>query len=128
MGTHNSSKESAAGVAEAYVTLLFISDVAPTILAAFVLESVNRVINVVFKFVPLRVGVDEAGTGKMTQLLQLGATVGVTLAIVRKARMLFWTGLGISLLVARGLSVRDVAEEAARTKRPDEKELGMSSQ
>ncbi len=117
----------AAGVAEAYVTLYFVNGEPPSLLAAFVLESVNRVINVVFKFVPLRVGVDEAGTGKTTQLLQLGATVGVTLAIVRKARMLCWTGLGVALLVARGLSVRDVAEEAARAKRRDAKELGMVS-
>ncbi|MGH9900387.1 MAG: lysylphosphatidylglycerol synthase transmembrane domain-containing protein, partial [Pyrinomonadaceae bacterium] len=38
-----------AGVAEVYVTLYFISDAPPTLLTAFVLESVNRVINVVFK-------------------------------------------------------------------------------
>jgi hypothetical protein len=105
-----------AGVAEAYATLYFINAAAPTWFAAFILESVNRIINVVFKFVPMRVGVDEAGTGKTTQLLQLGATVGVSLAIVRKARMLFWTGLGVALLVRRGLSVGTVADEAAQAR------------
>ncbi|HYO62663.1 MAG TPA: lysylphosphatidylglycerol synthase transmembrane domain-containing protein [Pyrinomonadaceae bacterium] len=102
------------GVAEAYVTLGFIGDAPPTLLAAFVLESVNRVINVVFKFVPLRVGVDEAGTGWITKALQLGVSTGVTLAIVRKARMLVWTAVGIALLVGRGLSVRAVARDAER--------------
>ncbi|HEX5709560.1 MAG TPA: lysylphosphatidylglycerol synthase transmembrane domain-containing protein [Pyrinomonadaceae bacterium] len=102
------------GVAEAYVTLSFISDAPPTVLAAFVLESVNRVINVVFKFVPMRVGVDEAGTGWITRSLRLGTSTGVTLAIVRKARMLFWTAIGIAFLVGRGLSVRAVARDAER--------------
>jgi len=100
-----------AGVAEVYVTLYFISDTAPTLLTAFVLETVNRMINVVFKFVPLRVGVDEAGTGMLTGALGLGVGSGVTLAIVRKARVVVWTALGILFLVMRGLSVRRVVEE-----------------
>jgi hypothetical protein len=100
-----------AGVAEVYVTLYFISDVPPTLLTAFVLESVNRVINVVFKFVPMRVGVDEAGTGMLTKVLQLGTASGVTLAIIRKARVIFWAALGITFLVRRGLSLRAVAAD-----------------
>ncbi|HYO62333.1 MAG TPA: lysylphosphatidylglycerol synthase domain-containing protein [Pyrinomonadaceae bacterium] len=105
-----------AGVAEAYVTLYFITGAPPSLLNAFVLESVNRVINVVFKFVPMRVGVDEAGTGMLAKALALGTGIGVTLAIVRKARMLFWTGVGVALLVARGLSLRSVADEAERAR------------
>lgn len=102
-----------AGVAEVYVTLSLINDQAPTLLVAFVLESVNRVINVVFKIVPLRVGVDEAGTGMLTDVLQLGMATGVTLAIIRKARVLCWTAVGVALLLHRGLSVRDLWQEAA---------------
>jgi hypothetical protein len=105
-----------AGVAEVFATLYFMLDSPPAppqlALAAFVLESVNRVINVVFKFVPMRVGVDEAGTGMFTKVLGLGTTAGVTLAIVRKARVIVWTGVGVALLVRRGLSVRGAAEEA----------------
>ncbi|HEX8653411.1 MAG TPA: lysylphosphatidylglycerol synthase domain-containing protein [Pyrinomonadaceae bacterium] len=100
-----------AGVAEVYVTLYFISDVPPTLLTAFVLESINRIINVVFKFVPMRVGVDEAGTGMLTKVLQLGTASGVTLAIIRKARVIFWAALGIAFLIRRGLSLRAVAED-----------------
>jgi hypothetical protein len=96
-----------AGVAEVYVTLLFITD-KPTLLSAFVLESVNRVINVVFKFVPMRVGVDEAGSEWVTKGLKLEAASGTSLAIIRKARVIFWTAVGVALLVRRGLSVRDV--------------------
>ncbi|HEY9284156.1 MAG TPA: lysylphosphatidylglycerol synthase domain-containing protein, partial [Pyrinomonadaceae bacterium] len=105
-----------AGVAEVFVTLYFMLDTVPPpaqlALSAFVLESVNRVINVVFKFVPMRVGVDEAGTGMFTNVLRLGTTAGVTLAIVRKARVIVWTGVGVGLLVRRGLSLRTAAEEA----------------
>ncbi|HEX8178958.1 MAG TPA: lysylphosphatidylglycerol synthase domain-containing protein [Pyrinomonadaceae bacterium] len=101
-----------AGIVEIYVTLYFISPVRPTWLAAFVLESVNRVINVIFKFVPMRVGVDEAGTGQFTAALQLGTTSGVALAIVRKARVVVWTIIGIALLVRQGLNPRAVAVEA----------------
>lgn len=107
------------GVAEVYAVLYFISDSPPTLLTAFVLESVNRVINVVFKFVPLRMGVDEAGTGMLTKVLKLGTTVGVTLAIVRKARIMCWTAVGVALLIRRGLSLQDVtrgAQEAAQEK------------
>jgi hypothetical protein len=111
------------GVAEAYVTLWFISAEPPTLVAAFVLESVNRVINVVFKFVPLRVGIDEAGTGLFTKVLKFGTSTGVTLAIVRKARMLVWTAVGLGLLVSRGLSVRGVVRDAEQTLA--ETKLGM---
>lgn len=101
-----------AGILEIYTTLSFISEtVAPTLFTAFILESVNRVINVVFKFVPLRTGVDEAGTGLLAKVLGFTTTIGVTLAIVRKARDIFWTTVGVTLMVRRGLSLRAVAAD-----------------
>jgi glycosyltransferase 2 family protein len=101
-----------AGVLEVFVTLSFISDVQPTFMAAYVLESVNRIINVVFKFVPLRAGVDEAGSSWVTKVLKFGVTTGTTLAIIRKARVICWTALGVAFLVRRGLSTQAVTEEA----------------
>jgi len=102
-----------AGVCEIYVTLSFISqDQAPTFLTAFILESVNRVITMAFKFVPLRMGVDEAGTGKVSKILLFTEVTGVTLAIVRKARDIFWAAVGMAFLLQRGLSLRTVAREA----------------
>lgn len=99
-----------AGVAEIYVTLYFISIVPPTLLTAFILESVNRVINVVFKFVPLRTGIDEAGTGMLSKVLGFTTAIGVTLAIVRKARDIFWTAIGVGLMVRRGLSLKNLGK------------------
>ena len=104
-----------AGVLEIYVTLSFISlGQAPTFFTAFILESVNRVINVAFKFVPLRMGVDEAGTGKVSAILLFTEATGVTLAIIRKARDVFWTIVGLLLLVHRGWSLR-AARKAAES-------------
>jgi len=102
-----------AGVLEIYVTLYFISpEQAPTLFTAFILESVNRIITMAFKFIPLRMGVDEAGTGKMSKILRFTEAAGVTLAIVRKGRDLFWAAVGIALLVHRGFSLRSIAAEA----------------
>lgn len=102
-----------AGVAEVYTTLSFISDtIAPTLFTAFILESVNRVINVAFKFVPLRTGVDEYGSGALAKVLGFTKATGVTLAIVRKARDIFWTGIGVALMVRRGLSLRGIDKHA----------------
>jgi hypothetical protein len=106
-----------AGVIEVFLTLYFITGAQPSWLAAFVLESVNRVINVVFKFVPMRVGVDEMGTARFTDAFKFGATAGVTLAIVRKARIVVWTAVGVLLLVRRGLTVKGAAREAQEAAR-----------
>jgi Lysylphosphatidylglycerol synthase TM region len=102
-----------AGTAEIYATLSFISpQQPPTFLTAFILESVNRVITMAFKFIPLRMGVDEAGTGKVSKVLLFAEATGVTLAIVRKARDVFWAAAGMILLLQRGLSLRAIAEDA----------------
>jgi len=102
-----------AGVAEIYVTLLYISPVAPSVRQAFILESVNRIINVAFKFVPLRAGVDEGGTGQVSKVLGLAKATGVTLAIVRKARDIFWSTIGVTLLLKKGFSLRNIGEGSA---------------
>jgi hypothetical protein len=93
----------AAGVAEIYVLLLLLVGGSPQtlLLQAIVLETVNRLITIAFKFVPMRIGVDEAGSELVTQVLALTSGVGVTMAIVRKARTLLWAGLGVGLLALR---------------------------
>jgi hypothetical protein len=91
-----------AGVLEIFVTLLFISPVAPTLTQAFILESVNRIINITFKFIPLRAGVDEGGTGQVSKVLGFAKDVGVTLAIVRKGRDIFWSAIGLLLIWKKG--------------------------
>ena len=100
-----------AGVAEIYTTLSFISPVAPTLRQAFILESVNRIINVTFKFIPLRAGVDEGGTGQVSKVLGFARNIGVTLAIIRKGRDIFWSAIGLILIWRKGLSLRSLNDE-----------------
>ena len=70
----------------------------------------NRIIKVTFQFVPLRKGVDEAGTGMLSKVLGLTTAIGVTLAIVRKGRDLVWASVGIILILKRGFSLTSVQE------------------
>jgi hypothetical protein len=89
-------------VAEAYLTLRLLTDAASP-LGAFVLDTVNRIINVTFMIVPLRLGVDETGSGLAAEAIGLAAATGVTLALVRKGRVLVWAALGLALLARRAL-------------------------
>jgi hypothetical protein len=108
-----------AGVAEIYTTLSFISPVAPSLRQAFILESVNRIINVAFKFIPLRAGVDEGGTGQVSKVLGFARGIGVTLAIIRKARDIFWSGVGILLIWKKGFSLNRMTESEPVTHTPE---------
>jgi hypothetical protein len=89
-----------AAVAEVFLVLKLISSGA-TLVQAFVLETTGRLIVVVFKFVPYRLGVDEAGTALVARALALDPTIGVTLALVRRIRILILNGVGLLLLAAR---------------------------
>ena len=91
-----------ASIAEAWLTLRLLTGSA-TLLNAFLLDTVNRFINVAFRAVPLRVGVDEVTTSGFTEMLGLGSAAGLTLALVRKARMLVWAGVGLGLLGRRAI-------------------------
>jgi hypothetical protein len=89
----------ALAVLEAYLTLGWIDPAgAPTLSQSVVFEALNRVQMLAFKFVPFRVGVDEALTGALAPALAVPAAVGVTLAIVRKVRNLFWAAIGLALM------------------------------
>ncbi len=107
----------ALGVLEIYIMLSLISALPSTFFDAFLFESTNRFITSVFKVVPMRIGVDEAGTGAFAELLAFGTAAGVTLAIVRRARMLVWMTLGVVVFVGRGLSVQRATQVAQRARR-----------
>lgn len=71
--------------------------------AAYVIESLTKVINLLFGFVPGTIGVYEGGTGLILNVLGYATATGVTLAIVRKAAIIFWTLIGLSILTSRAL-------------------------
>jgi hypothetical protein len=88
----------AAAVLETYLVLRWIGGSAVTAGQAIALEGCGRFITGVFKFIPFRVGVDEAGSGSLSLALGLGTSTGVALALVRKLRSLCWTAVGLSLI------------------------------
>lgn len=98
------------GILEGWYILSKISEAVPHLMTAFLLESVSRLITIVFKLVPFVIGIDEAGAQFITDTLAIGAGIGVMLAIIRKGRILFWTGVGILLIIKRGLSFKEIAK------------------
>ena len=97
----------AVGMLEIWLTLALVTGGSIGFVTAFVLEFVNRTITIAFQFVPMWLGVDEAGTGLVAAALHLGGAAGIGLALVRKARVVVWTALGLGLfLVSRRAGVR----------------------
>ena len=91
----------ALAVVEVFVTLRWLlGDHSPTFTQAVAFEALNRVVTVVFKFVPFRVGVDEAISGAAAPLLAVDPAAAVALAVVRKVRNLFWSFVGLAVIVA----------------------------
>jgi Lysylphosphatidylglycerol synthase TM region len=108
----------ALGVFEKHITLWMILGTAQPLLTSFIVETADRLITVAFKFVPFQVGVGEAGTGLVTGLLGLTPAPGVTVSIVRKARMGLWSLIGAAMLVHRGLSPRQVLADPTLAQEP----------
>ncbi len=66
---------------------------------AFIIESLTKIVNVIFGFVPGMVGVYEGGTGIIMKSLGSTAAVGIALALVRRGAMIvsFFAGTGVLL-------------------------------
>ena len=89
----------AAAVTEVFLVLRLLPAGRPvTLLDAFVLETAGRLIVVAFKFIPYRLGVDEAGTALVARALALDPTTGVALALVRRVRILILNAAGLAWL------------------------------
>ncbi|HZH32447.1 MAG TPA: FtsX-like permease family protein [Pyrinomonadaceae bacterium] len=84
-------------VLEVYLTLRLLG-FRPGFDAPYVIESLTKVINFVFGFVPATIGVYEGGTEVILRTLGFAAATGITLALVRKAGMIFWTAVGLGML------------------------------
>jgi hypothetical protein len=102
----------ALGVLETHITMWTILGDAPPLLTSFIIETASRLITVVFKFVPLQIGVAEGGLAVVTELLGFGTSAGVSFSLVRKARMGVWALVGAALLVRRGITPRAVLADS----------------
>jgi hypothetical protein len=85
---------------EAWFTLWLLTGTSQP-LEAFVLDAFGRVSNIIFRAVPLRLGVDQAGAGLVAQGIGLDPATGVALSIVRTARLFVWAVAGMTFVAAR---------------------------
>jgi putative ABC transport system permease protein len=90
----------ATSVLEVYVTLKLLG-VSPHVAGSFVIESLTKVINFAFGFVPGTIGVYEGGTGIILKSMGFAAATGIALGIVRKAAIIFWTSIGLFIITWR---------------------------
>jgi hypothetical protein len=92
----------ALSILESWLTLYYLTGQSLW-LNAFLFDTVNRVINVVFRAVPLRVGVDEYSASGLAELIGLTTANGLTMALVRRVRVLTWVALGLVITGRRVL-------------------------
>jgi len=71
-------------------------------LEALVLDAFGRVANVVFKVVPLQLGVLQVGSELVARAIGLAPGVGTTLSLIRTARVMVWAAAGLGLLGTLG--------------------------
>jgi len=72
-----------------------------TVINAYIIESLTKVINAAFSFVPGTVGVYEGGNGIILKTLGFTTAIGVALALVRRGAILFWAAFGFAILLWR---------------------------
>jgi putative ABC transport system permease protein len=76
----------------------------PHVSQAYIIESLTKVINFAFAFVPGTIGVYEGGTEVILQKgLGFTPAAGLALALVRKAAIVVWTSIGLLVLTSRTL-------------------------
>ncbi len=87
-------------VLEVYLAL-FLLGYQTTIVNAYIIESLTKVINAAFSFVPGTIGVYEGGNGIILKTLGFTTAIGVALALVRRGAILFWAAFGFAILLWR---------------------------
>jgi putative ABC transport system permease protein len=109
----------AASVFEVYLALKMLG-FNPQLAQAYIIESLTKVINFAFAFIPGTIGVYEGGTEVILQKgLGFEPAAGLALALVRKAAIVFWTSIGLLVLTWRTLpnAWRRILERSPRLQR-----------
>jgi hypothetical protein len=92
-------------ILEVYLLLHFMG-ARTGLLGAFVLEALTKLINVVGALNPGNFGTYEAGNIILTRLLGITGAPGLALGLCRRARSLFWKGIGLLCLIAMSRSAQ----------------------
>lgn len=88
----------ALAILEVYIVLRFMGT-RITVLGAFVVEGLTKLINLVGALSPGNIGTYEGGNMLISDLFGVSGTVGLTLALCRRARVLFWAVVGAICLI-----------------------------
>lgn len=107
----------AISVTEVYAALRMLGH-DPSVSTSFIIESLTKVINAVFSFIPGTIGVYEGGNGLILKTLGYTTAVGVALALVRRGAILLSTSIGLAILIWRGAErgARHLAEGRDRSR------------
>ncbi len=100
------------GVAEAYL-ILKVTTPHASLLTSYLVEVANRVVQLFFAFVPFGLGVEEGAAAGTLKALGYSVSEGVSLAILRRARAVVWSAVGL-LVAARYWVSRPVEKGAQR--------------
>ncbi len=85
-------------VVEVYVILRFMGT-GFTLGGAFIVEGLTKVINLVGALNPGNFGTYEGGSMLIAKMFGVASTTGLTLALCRRARTVFWAGVGAMCLI-----------------------------
>ena len=85
-------------VLEVYIILRFMG-AGFTLGGAFIVESLTKVINLVGALNPGNFGTYEGGSMLIAKMFGVTSTTGLTLALCRRARTVFWAGVGAMCMI-----------------------------
>ncbi len=86
-------------VLEVYIILRFMG-ARIAIGGAFIVEALTKVINLVGALNPGNFGTYEGGNMLIAKIFGVTGTAGLTLALCRRARTVFWAGVGVMCMIA----------------------------
>ena len=86
-------------VLEVYIILRFMG-ARIAIGGAFIVEALTKVINLVGALNPGNLGTYEGGNMLIAKIFGVTGTAGLTLALCRRARTIFWAGVGVMCMTA----------------------------
>ena len=89
----------AAAIVEVYL-IVWLMGTKLTLFGALAIEALTKLVNIAGAFNPGNIGTYEGGNMLITKMFGLTAAAGLTLALARRLRALFWTGVGILCLLA----------------------------
>ncbi|MGA9390921.1 MAG: lysylphosphatidylglycerol synthase transmembrane domain-containing protein [Candidatus Sulfotelmatobacter sp.] len=93
----------ATAILEVYV-LLFFMGTRKSLMVALVVEALTKLINIVGTLNPGNVGTFEGGNMIVARLIHISAGAGLTIALCRRVRILFWAAIGAICLTVMSKS------------------------